>query len=48
MLLNTVILLLDSVVYPHHFDVDPDSTYHSDADPDPTFYRDADPDPDRS
>ncbi len=29
-----------SVVDPHHFDVDPDSTYHpdADADPDSDFY----------
>ncbi len=33
---------------PHHFDVDPDSTYHSDVDPEPTFHRDADPDSDPS
>ncbi len=27
-----------SVVAPHHFDTDPDSTYHPDADPDADFY----------
>jgi hypothetical protein len=31
------ILLPDSVVDPHHFDADSDSTYHPDADPDPYF-----------
>jgi hypothetical protein len=37
-----------SVVDPHHFDADPDSTYHPDAasDADPTFHPDEDPDPD--
>ncbi len=44
-----------SVVDPHPFDADPDSTYHPDVDPDsdflfdvdpdPTFHLDADPDP---
>ncbi len=32
------ILIIPSVVDPHHFDVDPDLNYHPDADPD------ADPD----
>ncbi len=39
-----------SVVDPHHFDLDPDSTYHPDADPDPEiwflFDADVDADPD--
>jgi hypothetical protein len=47
---------MTSVVDPHHFDADPDSTDHPDADPDPnsdflfgadpdpTFHSDADPD----
>jgi hypothetical protein len=37
-----------SVVDPHHFDADPESTFHPDADPDPTFHPDADPAPDPS
>ncbi len=32
-----------SVVDPHHFDADPDSTHHPDADPDSDFLFDADP-----
>ncbi len=34
----------NSVVNPHHFDADQDSTFHTDADPDSTFRPDADPD----
>jgi hypothetical protein len=42
------IQVTSSVVDPHHFDADPDSTYHPDADPDADpliFLFDADPDP---
>jgi hypothetical protein len=40
------ILVNYSVLYPHHLDADPDSTYHSDADPDADT--DVDPDSDFS
>ncbi len=30
-------LRFTSVVVPHHFDADPDSTFHPDTDPDPDF-----------
>jgi hypothetical protein len=39
---------ISSVVDPHYFDADPDSTYHPDVDLDPNFHPDADPDPDPS